>query len=343
MTRRQGVVTVAVLAVLAVALVAMVVALVRAGAGGGAGTVAGETHDPAAEPASSPAEDPVGLLESAGVNVVAGPPLPAAPEEWGDYRRVAQWARSAHVDADPVDASGPEGSAFPATSSDCGQKTYLVTFRSAPAGGEVEAQLVDASEAVLASEEHDSGWTLGTNCATPRFAPSSSGGAGPVGVDYTVTEYRRVTTPEADEAPAPSSAAGPTFVECLFGTPGPARFSDGSIRNHRPCTQSPEAQRSLKAERVCGGLYGWREVSAQEYRDLCGGTPPTDAGPPDREPPARQPSDRRPSAPAAEPPAPETEPAGPSTTRASTTAPTSAAQATTSAAAAPAAGTGTPR
>src|SRR5699024_1802932 len=149
------------------------------------------------------------------------------------------------------------------------------------------------------------------NCATPRFAPSSSGGAGPVGVDYTVTEYRRVTTPEADEAPAPSSAAGPTFVECLFGTPGPARFSDGSIRNHRPCTQSPEAQRSLKAERVCGGLYGWREVSAQEYRDLCGGTPPTDAARPTasrlpgsrptgdpprrlRSPPRRKPSPRGP-------------------------------------------------
>ena len=31
---------------------------------------------------------------------------------------------------------------------------------------------------------------------------------------------------------------------------------------------------------MCGGFYGWMEVSAEEYRDLCGVDPPTDRTPP---------------------------------------------------------------
>lgn len=85
-----------------------------------------------------------------------------------------------------------------------------------------------------------------------------------------------VTVPPAPPAPpAPAVVTEPTFVECLFGTPGPARFSDGSIRNHPPCAETPEALRSNRAESVCGGLYGWREVSRDEYVDLCGVEPPT--------------------------------------------------------------------
>lgn len=89
-----------------------------------------------------------------------------------------------------------------------------------------------------------------------------------------VTESETEWVPAAPAAPAPP-VSGPTFVECLFGTPGPARFSDGSIRNHPPCSETPEAQRSLRAESVCGGLYGWQEVSRAEYIDLCGVEPPT--------------------------------------------------------------------
>lgn len=330
MSRRRAGVVIAVLAVIAVAL-AVVLGYQLTSGDDRATEPASEaaTTSASAEPTESRVEDPAAVLEAAGLDVVETSPAPEAPESWGDYELVRDWGGQVRLsrDGEAQSAEGPDGGRFPASMNGCGELMYFVPFRATgdpdkPDDLElvdvpVDARLIDAVGDVKDSARTAEGWTLGTNCSTPGFSFDPAGDeSGPVDVDYTVYEYRRTPSEQSSTAAAapvdPSTSAGPTFVECLFGTPGPARFSDGSIRNHQPCAETPQALRSRKAESVCGGLYGWQGVSKAEYLDLCGGpwpggapsAVPTPAQPlPPPEPSSRSP---QPSAPVQRP-VPDTE------------------------------------
>lgn len=87
-------------------------------------------------------------------------------------------------------------------------------------------------------------------------------------------------TPAAAPAPAvqqaPTSAAVPVetepyVVECLFGTPGPSRMSDGTIQSTDYCANQPGAAESRYFESNCSDL-AWRQNMGLEGDNLCGST-----------------------------------------------------------------------
>lgn len=293
MSRRQATAIIALLAVIAVLLVAVIAYLVGAG---GRDAQQSETAPPSE--ATAPVEtteqeemDPVALLEGAGVDVVMAPPVPDAPEEWGDFVLDGSWDGQVRVfegqGVEPI--RGDDDGTFPASMNGCGLEMYLVTFRAVSEQTLVDAQLINAVGEPVASEVLDGGWMLGTNCVTPSFAFESSDAEGTLtDVAYTVHRYSqssvaqdapqsRAPAPASPAAPAPPAAptpaapAAPTFVRCVTGLASSGIYSDGSTRRDTRCPE-PEM---LEAERVCGGLYGWQEVSRERYIDLCGVEPPT--------------------------------------------------------------------
>lgn len=291
MGRRQGYIIVALLAVIAVALVVLVgVLAASAGDDDGATAGQGQPSTSSTDTAVEEPADPAAALEDAGLDVVMRPPVPEAPDAWGDYQLDASWDGQVRVfeggDATPVE--GETGAAFPASQNNCGTEAYFVTFRAVGDGARVDAQLANAVGEPVDSEVLTAGWMLATNCVTPSFAFDSSESGGTLAeVAYSVHRYRQaslaggtareVTTtapvpaPAPSPAPAPAAPAAPTFVECLFGTPGPARFSDGTVRNHQPCRETPEARTSVEAERNCNDA-NWRRQMQAEGDRFCGST-----------------------------------------------------------------------
>lgn len=130
MSKRQASVIIALLALIAIALVAVIVSLV--GAGSDDDAAPGAEESAASSPSPTAVEDPAKVLEKAGIDVIRPPPVPDAPESWGDYSRDGQWDGRLQVSANDaaVAVSGPSGDAFPATMNGCGELMYLVTFRS---------------------------------------------------------------------------------------------------------------------------------------------------------------------------------------------------------------------
>ncbi len=106
-------------------------------------------------------------------------------------------------------------------------------------------------------------------------------------------------TPEREMAtvPAPTPAAEPYVVECLEGTPGPARWSDGTTRFSQWCFDSRGGEQYLEEESQSGlestgtpdpygrgytcdaaGSCRWPDGSPVIGADRCGqrcGEPPT--------------------------------------------------------------------
>lgn len=283
MSRRQATTIIALLSVIAVALVVLIAYFVGVGSGRDEARQAEPMPSTeSAAPAEQEGVDPVALLEDAGVDVVMGPPVPDAPEEWGDYVLDGSWDDQVRVfegqGVEPI--RGEDGDRFPATMNGCGLQMHLVTFRAVAEPVHLEAQLVDAVGDPVASEVLNGGWMLGTNCVTPSFAfDSSTAEGGLTDVAYTVHRYRRSSV--AQEGPQPQSGAPapaappvpaePTFVRCVTGLASMGIYSDGSTRPDNRC---PEPH-VLEGERVCGGMYGWQEVSRERYIELCGVEPPT--------------------------------------------------------------------
>lgn len=75
--------------------------------------------------------------------------------------------------------------------------------------------------------------------------------------------------PTAPTEPAVQTTAAPTVVECLFGTPGPSRMSDGTIRNTEFCANRPGAAESRYLESNCSDM-AWRQEMGLEGDRLCG-------------------------------------------------------------------------
>lgn len=286
MSRRQGYIIIALLAVIAVALAVLVGALVTAGDDDDshAGAEQGPPPAPSTETAVEEVADPAAALADAGLDVVLPPPVPDAPDAWGDYQLDASWDGQLRVfdGGDLVPVDGEAGGVFPASQNSCGFQAYFVTFRAVGDGVKVDARLVNAVGEPADSAIMSDGWMLGTNCVTPSFAfHSSDHGATLTEVAYSVYRYRQASVAQEPVAPqqpqvqapppAPAAPAEPTFVECLFGTPGPARFSDGSIRNHQPCRETPEARASIEAERNCNDA-DWRRRMQAEGDRFCGST-----------------------------------------------------------------------
>jgi hypothetical protein len=259
----------------------------------------GEDDDSATGPASAstsavqdtgseerPGTDSVALLENAGVQSVNPAPVPEAVEAWGDYVKNRSWNGMLRVfegqDATPV--TDEDHSRFPASMNNCGIAMYLVTFRSVNEDVLLDAQLRNAANNIDASLTLSDGWILTTNCDTPQFRFNSSTDISNLGdVAYEVTEYRQssVAAPAVESAEEPAASAAepavsvgePYVVECLQGAPGPAQWSDGTMRYAEECTNTPEAQRSIRAEGLCGGLYAPEDVSREEFESICNRAP----------------------------------------------------------------------
>lgn len=289
MDRRQGYIIIALLAVIAVALAVLVGVLVASGGDDDNATAAqGPPSTSSTDTAVEEIADPAAALEDAGLDVVMPPPVPDAPDAWGDYQLDGSWDGQVRVfeGGDPVPVDGETGGAFPASQNNCGTEAYLVTFRAVDDGARVDAQLVNAVGETADADVLTDGWMLATNCVTPSFAFDSSENGGTLTeVAYSVHRYRQASVgggagqevtsaapvPAPAPAPAPAAPAAPTFVECLFGTPGPARFSDGNIRFHQPCRETPGARVAIEAERNCNDAT-WRRQMQTEGDRFCGST-----------------------------------------------------------------------
>ncbi|WP_083284271.1 hypothetical protein [Corynebacterium sp. HMSC28B08] len=96
-----------------------------------------------------------------------------------------------------------------------------------------------------------------TNSSTPSSSSAPS----------TTTKTKKPTTPPTTQQPAPietstqapaaqAPATAPTqepyVVECLPGTPGPSRMSDGTVRPTDFCANQPGADAYREAERNAG-------------------------------------------------------------------------------------------
>lgn len=219
-----------------------------------------------------PPVDSLHLLETAEVDSVNPAPMPEPIEAFGDYVQNRTWSGTIRVfeGGESVPVAGEDGGAFPVSMNGCGSMMYLVTFRSVDEEVLLNAQLLNAVNEVSAEVAMADGWMFSTNCQTPQFAFASSAGTSVLSdVTYEITEYRQSSVAAPEEQAAALPEAEPYVVECLFGTPGPALWSDGSTRFAEECVNTPEAQESLSAERICGGLYGWQEVTKEEYERLC--------------------------------------------------------------------------
>lgn len=76
------------------------------------------------------------------------------------------------------------------------------------------------------------------------------------------------TAPAVQQAPA---TAEPYVVECLPGTPGPSRMSDGTTRSTDYCANQPGAAESRAFESNCSDT-AWRQNMGLEGDQLCGST-----------------------------------------------------------------------
>ncbi|EYT63354.1 hypothetical protein H483_0108045 [Dietzia sp. UCD-THP] len=78
-----------------------------------------------------------------------------------------------------------------------------------------------------------------------------------------------VAPPAAAPAEPAQDQAEPYVVECIFGTPGPSRMSDGTIQNTDFCANQPGAAESRYLESNCSDM-AWRHGMGLEGDRLCG-------------------------------------------------------------------------
>lgn len=83
--------------------------------------------------------------------------------------------------------------------------------------------------------------------------------------------YETYPTQAYETYPTETYPAEPYVVECLFGTPGPARWSDGSVRFSQECYDRGAGDRYLEGN--CSD-WEWRQRMGAEGDALCGGTRP---------------------------------------------------------------------
>lgn len=81
----------------------------------------------------------------------------------------------------------------------------------------------------------------------------------------------QVTADAPVETVPAETVSAPYVVECLFGTPGPSRMSDGTIQSTDYCANQPGAAESRFLEGNCSDA-GWRQNMGLEGDQLCGST-----------------------------------------------------------------------
>lgn len=117
--------------------------------------------------------------------------------------------------------------------------------------------------------------------STSSSAASSSSTSSSLTTTSSTTSSEEAMTEEPAESVAPepetqAAAAEPELLYCDIGLGAFGHFSDGSWHPTELCN-TPELQRSVRAEAVCGGLEG-RYKYPEEWAELCnGGLPPSDS------------------------------------------------------------------
>ncbi|WJY72555.1 hypothetical protein CAURIC_04540 [Corynebacterium auriscanis] len=95
-----------------------------------------------------------------------------------------------------------------------------------------------------------------TTPATTSNAPSASTALStttqPLKPAPSPTAPRPVPTEASSETPAAAPTQEPYVIECLPGTPGPSRMSDGTIRATDFCVNQPGADTYMESERGAG-------------------------------------------------------------------------------------------
>ncbi len=144
--------------------------------------------------------------------------------------------------------------------------------------------------------------TRSVSDAPPAEAPEtgqSSAPAAPTAPSPTLIPETTAQAPPSDQQPPPTPAAEPYVLECLEGTPGPARWSDGTLRFSQWCFDTRGGERYLEEESQSGadptstdspdpygrgytcdasGVCRWPDGSPVIGADRCGqrcGEPPT--------------------------------------------------------------------
>lgn len=100
--------------------------------------------------------------------------------------------------------------------------------------------------------------TLGACGQDEAPTPSSSSTASSTSTSAKPTESEKPSptsitpSPEASSPEAAPAVEEPYVVECIFGTPGPSRMSDGTVQNTEYCGNQPGAQAYRDAESAAG-------------------------------------------------------------------------------------------
>lgn len=98
--------------------------------------------------------------------------------------------------------------------------------------------------------------------------------------EETMTEEPADSVAAEPETQPQAAAAEPELLYCDIGFGAVGHFSDGSWHQTELCN-TPELQRSVRAEGVCGGEEG-RYMYPEEWAELCnGGLPPSNSDYPD--------------------------------------------------------------
>lgn len=124
-----------------------------------------------------------------------------------------------------------------------------------------------------------------TSTSSSATSSSSTSNSSTTTSSTTSSEESMTEEPAESAAPEPetqpqAAAAEPELLYCDIGLGAFGHFSDGSWHPTELCN-TPELQRSVRAEAVCGGLEG-RYKYPEEWAELCnGGLPPSDSDYPD--------------------------------------------------------------
>jgi len=236
----------------------------------------GTSHPPGSAITSAPstAADSAALLADADTDAIYPAPIPEALDAFGGFTVKSSWEGTMAVSpgAEWQPLGGPFGQAFPASQNKCGLAMNLTTFSADGTG--LEVALLDTLGNPVETETVDEGWSWSTDCAIPAVRVV---GGPPTTVSYTVHTYLNGNYGAA--APAAVSASVPTLVRCL-GTLGPAEgvYSDGVQRRAPECEGSPEKERAVRAEGMCGGLYPPEGTDPDEYLATCNRPMPSRPG-----------------------------------------------------------------
>ena len=161
-------------------------------------------------------------------------------------------------------AASPKGSFMPRTSPALILGAALTLFLSACSSPDSEPSAETSTTSATTSSS-----SATSSSSTASSAATSSG-------EESMPEEPANSVAAEPETQAEAAAAEPELLYCDDGLGAFGHFSDGSWHPTELCN-TPELQRAVRAEEVCGGPGGQYKYP-EEWAELCnGGLPPSDS------------------------------------------------------------------